>query len=439
MCIAVLFAAHDGRSDEATQAPQTAPPATEGSPQRAAEIPTPAVAAAPTIGSLLTQELPGGIKLTPQGRIEADALWITQSALNKAAVGDLQNTTGFRRARFGARIEIADNVEWMSEFDFGNGTFRVTDVYLGLVRLPVVGEFRVGQFREPFGLEAQTTSNAITFLERGQNIALVPGREFGIGLFKATPDRLGTLAAGAFRSGSDSSGRDSSDQNDMAYTARATRLFWYDDSDDPHFLHLGAAYSFQRPPNDTVVLNFQGNILEQGDSPLDPLLVTPVIPANRNHIFGFEAASVWGRFSLQTEWTAMLVPQLAGNSVFYHGAYAQVSFFLTGDHRAYDLRRGAFAPVQVLKPFGVGGERRGFGALELTFRYAYLDLSDPDAPLAANGLKPGGRVDELTFGLNWYLNSYSRLMMNYSPTVLVNPNTGTSHASYFGIRFAAFW
>jgi len=127
--------------------------------------------------------------------------------------------------------------------------------------------------------------------------------------------------------------------------------------------------------------------------------------------------------------------------VFYGGGYLYASLFLTGEHRGYNLGKGAFGDVQALRPFYVDGDWawHGFGAVEVAFRYSYLNLDDSDAPLAGNNTRPGGKVGQFTLGMNWYLNEHTRFMFNYSPTTLVNPNTGTSTAQVFGIRFAAFW
>jgi phosphate-selective porin OprO/OprP len=45
------------------------------------------------------------------------------------------------------------------------------------------------------------------------------------------------------------------------------------------------------------------------------------------------------------------------------------------------------------------------GAWEVALRYSHLDLNDDNIR--------GRELSDITVGLNWYLNSYLRLMFNY--------------------------
>ena len=101
-----------------------------------------------------------------RGRINADAVFVNQSASNQAIFGDYQNAVGFRRARLGAHGQVGGQVEWLSEFDFAGGEVAFKDVWIGLKDLPWVRRVRVGHMREPFSLEGQISSNDITFNER---------------------------------------------------------------------------------------------------------------------------------------------------------------------------------------------------------------------------------------------------------------------------------
>ena len=54
---------------------------------------------------------------------------------------------------------------------------------------------------------------------------------------------------------------------------------------------------------------------------------------------------------------------------------------------------------EVNKNFGDGG----VGAIELAARYSSLDFSDAN----------GGKLSDITLGVNWHLNPCTRIMLNY--------------------------
>ncbi len=123
-----------------------------------------------------------------------------------------------------------------------------------------------------------------------------------------------------------------------------------------------------------------------------------------------------------------------GDATFW-GTYAQVSYFLTGDHRGYDRRFGVFSRPRIIEPFfWVRGEdgclHGGLGAWEIAYRVSYLDLND-------NGIN-GGQLVEHTVGLNWYLNTSAKLQLNYvnaNRNVADPANSGTVH----GLGMRAVW
>ena len=85
--------------------------------------------------------------------------------------------------------------------------------------------------------------------------------------------------------------------------------------------------------------------------------------------------------------------------------YVQGSYFVTGEHRPYKKSDGAFDRVSPKRNFGEGNGAAG--ALELAGRFSYGDLEDPD-----NGIA-GGKLSDITLGANWYLNSHTRVLVNY--------------------------
>ena len=108
------------------------------------------------------------------------------------------------------------------------------------------------------------------------------------------------------------------------------------------------------------------------------------------------------------------------NPVF-HSIYVMGSYVLTGEHRAYRPRVGAFGTVRPDRPFLFAAG--GWGAWEATARYSYLNLDSA-------GIN-GGVLHDYTTGLNWYLNDNARVMFNY---VVAHPE-GFDYEHIFQARF----
>ena len=95
-----------------------------------------------------------------------------------------------------------------------------------------------------------------------------------------------------------------------------------------------------------------------------------------------------------------------GGKLNFGSFYIEGSHFPTGEHRIYRNSRASFDRV---KPFHNLGNQNGWGAWEIALRYSQLDLNDQ--------LINGGKLRDLTVGLNWYLNPTTRMMWNYVPVL----------------------
>lgn len=359
----------------------------------------------------------GSFKLKLGGRINSDWAAITEDDDVKDAVGTVENGTEFRRARLYLEGEMYDQVEFKLQYDFAGGDAAFKDVYVGLTDLPYVGGVRVGQFKEPFSLDELTSANYITFMERGLSNALVPSRGTGVMLRDAVLGERVTWAVGAFKDSDDFGDRIS--DGEFNYTGRLTGLPWYEDG-GKRLVHLGAAYSYRNPNDDQVRFRSRPEVH------IAPYFVnTDLIPADNYQLVGTEAALVLGPASLQGEYVYAPVEANGGNDPGFRGWYVYGSYFLTGESRAYKTADGAFDKVKPARPF-LWGDQPGLGAWEVALRYSSLDLDD-------TGIA-GGDLGNLTAGLNWYLNTNTRVMMNYLFADL--DDVGDMHA--FQMRFQVF-
>lgn len=327
------------------------------------------------------------------GRIYNDWVWMRQDSDVQAAVGDLIDGTEFRTARLYTSGTINGNVDYKAQFDFSTTYNEFKDVYIGIRDFPI-GYLKMGHFKEPFGLEELTSSRFITFMERSLANTFVPGRNTGFALSSTLCDNRATWAAGAFRN----TGRYGEDQTGGEYnaTGRVTVLPWYEDG-GAKLLHLGAAYSFRSPESIQYATEPEAHLAPD-------FVDTTVLATEEAGVLGIESALVYGPWSVQSEY---MMAEVNGNngvpSPTFDGFYVQGSYFLTGEHRNYKTSSGSFGRVKPKEnhSFKDGGS----GAWEVATRYSEIDLDDAGIT--------GGKLKDVTVGLNWYLNPNTRVMWDY--------------------------
>jgi phosphate-selective porin OprO/OprP len=328
------------------------------------------------------------------GRIDNDWAFMEGDEGITARVGELEDGTEFRRARLYVSGLMYERVEFKVQLDFATGQAVFKDVYMGITQLPGIGNIRVGQFKEPFGLDELTSANYITFMERSLANAFVPSRHTGIMVHKPELKQRMTWALGVFKDTNDV-GAAVGDEN-YALTGRLTALPWYE-NDGERLLHFGFAFSRRNPPSTS-------RFSERPETHLAPRLVdTKVFPAEALNLVGGETALVYGPASIQGEYILVNTDTRLGTDSSFKGFYLQSSFFLTGEHRAYRPAEAAFGRVRPRRPFL--SKAGGSGAWEVAARFSKIDLND--GPVA------GGEMRDWTAGLNWYVNPNARVMWNY--------------------------
>jgi phosphate-selective porin OprO/OprP len=348
------------------------------------------------------------------GRIMVDFAAITGDDINGS------NGTGaeVRRARIFTSGKLYDGrIFFKLQFDFADDV-KLKDAYLGFAKIPVVGQLKVGHYKEPFSLEHLGSSKYITFMERSlADDAFVPARNMGITFNNQHFGKRLTWAFGGFRETNDS-GMGFDDNGNYDLTGRLTGAPVY--ANEGRFvLHLGTSYSHQfRRINDPVEYDarpeshLSSEFLETGD-----------IPSDGVDKLALEAATVLGPVHVQSEYMLNSVSR-GDNRSQLHAVYAEAGWFITGEHRRYSLKNAAFQRVSPKRPFLQDG---GWGAWQIAVRYSYLDMND--------GFVIGGKLQDWTIGLNWLLFSNTRIMTNYvHANVTDNPN-GNGTSNIFQMRF----
>jgi len=356
------------------------------------------------------------------GRLDIQMAGFSEDAdvRSVTGIGDIPAAVEIRRARLALEGEYASSTPsfYKVEADFASAgaadepRFSLKDVYLGLSSVPYVGTIQAGHFKEPIGLELLTSSRFLTFVERSAPIeAFAPERNTGVMLYNNAFEERMTWAVGAFTDVGDSAS--GTMDSDFRIDGRLSGLPWYDEeAKGSRFLHLGVSGSYINPQNDAA------RYRSRPEAHLAPRFVdTGTFAADHGYLFGGEAALVCGPFSVQAEYLQTWVDTPAAGRVSFNGFYAAASYFLTGEHRAYRRSNGTFDRLRPKKNFSFG--EGGLGAWEVAARYSHLDLDD--SPVS------GGKLDNVTGGLNWYLNPNMKIQFNYVYSMLDRTVGGVNH------------
>jgi phosphate-selective porin OprO/OprP len=418
------------------------------------------------------------------GFTQLDTAFYHQDANNIATVGDAQDGTGFRRLRLALQGKVAEFTNYQLEVDFATaGRPSFFDNYIDQGQLPLLGTVRAGHFLQPFSVDAMTGFRNLTFLERSLPfLAFVPFRRTGIMAYNKSDDEMTAWAYSVFKTGGFNNaplgdsrfGTDFGDVGGYSFSTRMTHLLWYDAlADDRYLWHIGGSYNFgYMTANDAIGSGTAGNAgsprpfyqsrvlpefgplgYSENGSPFGSSVnATPSFldsgryEADSFNLFGLETVYQNGPWGAQAEFMANSVNSVVG-PVYYHGAYGQVAYRLTGEHRAYDKQFGSlgklvpFTDFISLKDGGICG----WGAWEIAARWSYVDMSNPasldghyysSATNTFTGTSKAGNglLNDSTLGLTWFLNTHTKIQANWIHSMLDNDARGHSLADLYVMR-----
>ena len=366
----------------------------------------------------------------------------------------LSDTVNFRRARIRIEGRMYELYDWAAEYDFvnqlnvanqvfpteaGQGPFTsVTDLWMQVREIPILGTVRVGNQKDPYGFEHLTSSRFLNFMERSFaqdafegpfNNGFLPGIQFlnnnedgsigwQVGEFKNTANPFGYSN---YSGGSSTVGR-------LVY------LPIYEDQ-GRKLLHLGISGRTQGLRNNQVRFRTRGDIRNGPPGPLNSIYAdSGLLTGTWQNMVGLELVGNNGPWSFQSEYFGSWVynaattnlgalvtngfqpaPGTKVGTVYYQSGYAEVLYFLTGESRTYTKIEYRFDRPIPRNNFYVvrDGGRTGpislsEGAWQVGVRYNYLCLND--------GQVNGGVLNGLTLGLNWLLNPNTRVYFNYDLT-----------------------
>lgn len=346
------------------------------------------------------------------GRMQLDG------AIYSEGRSKLGSGTEARRMRFRMSGTVERDLGYKLELDFNpGGGSEVTDgwiQYKGWDKLTTT----VGHQKVPFGLQTMTSSNHQVFQERALSDSFIDSPATGRRRMGVTATSWGDhyhASAGLFGEGLDHDGKTKEDWGVagrfvVAPIAEADQVLAFGGSVYHRDLSSNSALRFSSRPESHIA----------GTKLVDTGVIAG---ADSLTMANAEATLVCGRFHAQGEVFDVRVDRRGMRTAGFSGYYGQVSWFLTEDSRSYSLKGAKYGRI---KPKGEQG------AVELAARYSMIDVSDRDVR--------GGRQENVTMGLNWWMNPSVSMRFNYvyihalETAQSLGLKSASEHAGAFQVR-----
>ncbi len=317
-----------------------------------------------------------------------------------------------RRARPTFEAQLGKYVAARLTPEFAGAGATVVDAWLDFKLSPLF-TIRAGKMKGPVGLERLQSGGSTLFIERAYPTELAPNRDIGLAFTGDYGGGVVQYTAGVFNGtadGRDAAATDVDDEKEVA-----GRLFFEPFRNDPGLfqgLGFGVAGSSGSKVGTSV-----------GTSGVLPQYRTPVQTTFFQYAAGVAAAGSHERltanlqyfryrFGLIGEWieSSQEVSLGATQAKLDHTAWAaSASYVLSGEDTGF---RGVAKPTS---PFGTGPDS-GWGALEIVLRATELDVDDAAFAGFANPATQASSAFTYAAGLNWYVTTNAKIMLNYTLT-----------------------
>ncbi len=352
----------------------------------------------------------GNFKMKIGGRMHLQAAYHDEGRI---AGRDINDGLEIRRGRLYVKGVLYHDWKYQAEYDFAGNKTHIKDLWLGYTGFKPMGlDFiGLGHQKQPYSLEVEMSSNDIPFIERALDYSLteaVVDRALGVRL--QTHGGFWFAAAGLY-------GESIGKNNDEGW-GTAGRFILAPVHDDNTVVHVGVRGAY-REPNDDRTQHFRYESSHQSSFYLAN--TGTIDEVDNTSLVGGEAAFVYGPFGLEGEYTYAMVERRRGRrDLDFDGFHVQATWSLTGESKAaaYRLKDGEFKRLKPHQYFSFANG--GLGAWEVAARYGWIDLNDADIR--------GGKAQDFSVALNWYLNPNIRLMFDWTH-VLSNTQHGLNKSA----------
>lgn len=358
-------------------------------------------------GILVFQNKNAGYKMWFDVRVQGDAAVYFGYDKNLTTIG---NGMSFRRTRFAVKTQIND--DWYAELDtdWSSGIVELKDAILqydGVENLQI----KMGNFKENFSIQRNSTSRYLLFMERAMVTYLAPSRHMGVNFRYATPalwasfgvfgpEIKGAEEQTAMEDGNKDYGLDAG----LSYTGK---LVWRPlHKMDNGSLHIGAAVSYREPKvtstdgynairystRNSTSINRKKYLDTDAIKGLDHEFLWTIELAGHYESLRYEAAYI-----SRQAFVDLAKNEKGANLKPASGWYVQAGYMLFGGKQNYDEGGAKYTRCT---------RGKDWGDLELAVRVDQIDLN-------LNKYYMGGSAMQYALGLNYYPIENVKFMINY--------------------------
>lgn len=338
-------------------------------------------------------------------RVQADGavFWGNPEGTDK-----IGNGASIRRARFAVKGQFRKDWYGELDMDLADGVVELKDAYMRYDGIRNM-QLQVGNFKENFSISRNTTSRYLQFIERPMAVAFAPSRHLGVQAKFEVP--LFWAAAGYFlqpvdgaetRANVEDNNKDYGNSTGYSLTGKMVVRPLYELEDAS--LHIGFAASYRTPKADLSPKNYGSVRISSRNATVvnrKKYLDTGYIPdVNFELMYTAELAGHYKGLRWEAAYLRddVHIDKHITDSPTKHfwGVYAQAGVLLFGGKQNYDAGGAKYTRIT---------PGRDWGDVELCARYDRLDLD-------SEGVY-GGAANSWTVGVNYWVNSNIKMMLNY--------------------------
>jgi phosphate-selective porin OprO/OprP len=343
--------------------------------------------------------------------------------------------TEFRRIRLLAKGDLGKKIQYELQLGFSNTTIELKDAYIEFEDVLLFDCLQIGHFKEPISPEYITASDKNSFMERSVLNTFIPGRNAGFQLTKNFLKKHLSLSTGVFLPSDDAGNYQG---GNSIFTSRLTGLPVYSKNQTSSTLQAGFSFSHRNMNNDKL------SLFTRPESNYAPKFVNLQLDSiDYTQLIGGELIYLIGPLCLQGE---MMLCHVHANTLNkdksdlyrFYAYYGQVSCFITGESRRIKRSNSIVSGINPIRDFG---RNRGSGAIEVCLRYSKIDLEDNELRSNINPHFLGQNtpyaliLTNIATGVNWYMNSYIRIMAQINFSDLYDVGNTTIYQCRFQLAF----